>query len=78
MSLGLGLASISTQIWHLLLTQGLLFGLGASLLYFPILSAAPEYFTSHRGTAMGFILYVYSFLTTPHLLSALLLPFTVN
>jgi MFS family permease len=25
-------------------------------LYFPILSAAPEYFTTHRGSAMGFIL----------------------
>jgi MFS family permease len=26
------------------------------MLYFPILSAAPEYFTTHRGSAMGFIL----------------------
>ncbi|KAH8668076.1 MFS monocarboxylate transporter-like protein [Tricladium varicosporioides] len=56
MSLGFGLASLSTQIWHLLLTQGLLYGIGSSCLYFPILSAAPEYFTSHRGSAMGFIL----------------------
>ena len=56
MSAGFGLASFSTQVWHLLLTQGLLFGLGASLLYFPILSTAPEYFTTHRGSAMGFIL----------------------
>ncbi|KAF8866848.1 MFS monocarboxylate transporter-like protein [Acephala macrosclerotiorum] len=56
MSLGLGLASLSTQIWHLLLTQGLLYGIGSSMLYFPILSAAPEYFTAHRGSAMGFIL----------------------
>ena len=43
-------------MWHLLLTQGLLFGMGSSLLYFPILSAAPEYFNDHRGSAMGFIL----------------------
>jgi MFS family permease len=56
MSAGFGLASLSTQVWHLLLTQGLLFGLGSSLLYFPILSAAPEYFNTHRGSAMGFIL----------------------
>lgn len=56
MSAGFGLASLSTQVWHLLLTQGLLFGLGSSLLYFPILSAAPEYFSAHRGSAMGFIL----------------------
>ncbi|KAF1990489.1 putative MFS monocarboxylate transporter [Aulographum hederae CBS 113979] len=26
------------------------------MLYFPILSIAPEYFTAHRGAAMGFIL----------------------
>lgn len=56
MSLGFGLASLSSQVWHLLLTQGLLYGIGSSLLYFPILSSAPEYFNTHRGSAMGFIL----------------------
>ncbi|GAP83564.1 putative monocarboxylate transporter protein [Rosellinia necatrix] len=56
MSAGFGLASLSTSIWHLLLTQGLLAGLGMSLLYFPLLAPAPEYFTTHRATAMGFIL----------------------
>ncbi len=43
MSLGFGLASVSTRIWQLLLTQGLLYGVGSSMLYFPILSTAPEY-----------------------------------
>lgn len=56
MSLGLLLASFSTLIWQLLLTQGMLFGIGASCLYFPILAPAPEYFNAHRGAAMGFIL----------------------
>lgn len=56
MTLSLTLASFSTKIVHLLLTQGLLFGIGSSLLYYPLLSAAPEYFNSHRGAAMGFIL----------------------
>ncbi|TVY83645.1 Aspyridones efflux protein apdF [Lachnellula suecica] len=56
MSLGFGLASLGTQVWHLLLTQGLLYGIGSSCLYFPILSSAPEYFHAHRGMAMGFIL----------------------
>jgi MFS family permease len=56
MSLGFGLASLSTQIWQLLLTQGLLYGMGSSMIYFPILSVAPEYFDTRRGTAMGFIL----------------------
>ncbi|KAI0448190.1 major facilitator superfamily domain-containing protein [Xylaria telfairii] len=56
MSAGFGLASLGTSVWHLLLTQGLLVGLGMSLLYFPLLAPAPEYFTTHRATAMGFIL----------------------
>jgi MFS family permease len=55
-SLGFGLASIATQAWHLVLAQGLLYGLGSSLLYFPILSVVPEYFDRHRGSAMGFVL----------------------
>lgn len=56
MALGYFLASFGTRTWHLLLTQGLIEGIGSSLLYFPILSVAPEYFTTRRGAAMGFIL----------------------
>ncbi|KAH8585827.1 major facilitator superfamily domain-containing protein [Bisporella sp. PMI_857] len=56
MSVGFLLASFSSSIWQLLLTQGLLYGLGSSLLYFPLLSPAPEYFTTHRATALGAIL----------------------
>ncbi|KAK6071359.1 MFS monocarboxylate [Seiridium cupressi] len=55
-AVGFTLASFSTTLWQLLLTQGLLVGLGMSFIYFPLLSPAPEYFTSHRATAMGFIL----------------------
>jgi MFS family permease len=39
-----------------LLTQGLIYGAGTSMLYFPVLAVAPEYFDAHRGSAMGFIL----------------------
>ncbi|KAF2095281.1 major facilitator superfamily protein [Rhizodiscina lignyota] len=56
MCAGYALAGFSSSIWHLLLTQGLLSGIGSSLLYFPILSTAPEYFDTHRGAAMGIIL----------------------
>ncbi|KAH6850831.1 major facilitator superfamily domain-containing protein [Chaetomium sp. MPI-CAGE-AT-0009] len=56
MSAGFALASVSSSIWQLLLTQGFLVGIGMSLLYFPLLAPAPEYFTNHRATAMGFIL----------------------
>lgn len=54
-SAGFMLASISSSIWQLLLTQGFLVGSGMSLLYFPLLAPAPEYFTNHRATAMGFV-----------------------
>ncbi|CAK7567120.1 MAG: hypothetical protein SEPTF4163_005082 [Sporothrix epigloea] len=56
MGLGFLLASFATQVWHLLLTQGLLYGLGSSMLYFPLLGPAPEYFSRHRATALGLIL----------------------
>ncbi|KAK4157883.1 major facilitator superfamily domain-containing protein [Chaetomidium leptoderma] len=56
MSAGFTLASFSSSIWQLLLTQGFMVGLGMSFLYFPLLAPAPEYFTDHRATAMGFIL----------------------
>ncbi|KAK4186976.1 major facilitator superfamily domain-containing protein [Podospora australis] len=56
MSLGFTLASFSRSVWQLLLTQGFLVGMGMSLLYFPLIAPAPEYFTNHRATAMGFML----------------------
>ena len=55
-STGFLLASWSTHTWHLLLTQGLLYGIGSSMLYFPLISIAPEYFDRRRGAAMGVIL----------------------
>ena len=56
MSTGFLLAGWSTHTWHLLLTQGLLYGVGSSMLYFPLISVAPEYFDRRRGAAMGVIL----------------------
>ncbi|TFY70900.1 hypothetical protein EVG20_g2105 [Dentipellis fragilis] len=56
MSLGIVLASFATKLWHLFLTQSLLYGIGSSLFYFPILSLAPPFFDRHRGFAMGVIL----------------------
>ncbi|KAK7043104.1 hypothetical protein VNI00_008458 [Paramarasmius palmivorus] len=56
MSLGLVLASFSTRLWHLFLTQAIIYGLGASMYYFPILAITPMYFDRHRGFAMGIVL----------------------
>ncbi|KAI8882247.1 MFS general substrate transporter [Backusella circina FSU 941] len=53
MSLGLILAGFSTEVWHVYLTQGMLFGLGCSLVYMSIVAVIPQWFTTRRGTAMG-------------------------
>ncbi|KAL9618535.1 MAG: hypothetical protein Q9160_006791 [Pyrenula sp. 1 TL-2023] len=56
LGMGYTLAGSARSVWQLLLTQGVLYGMGSSMLYFPVLSVAPEYFTNHRGSAMGIIL----------------------
>ncbi|KAI1623738.1 MFS transporter, MCP family, solute carrier family 16, member 10 [Exophiala viscosa] len=53
---GYVLASFCHRVWQLLLTQGLIYGIGTSLVYFPVMAVAPEYFDAHRGSAMGLIL----------------------
>jgi MFS family permease len=35
------------------MTQAILFGLGSSILYYPITSLTPLFFDQHRGLAMG-------------------------
>ncbi|KAI9329949.1 major facilitator superfamily domain-containing protein [Pilaira anomala] len=52
-TLGMELAGFSTQIWHLYLTQGVLFGSGASFLYVTAMSIAPLWFNKRRGLALG-------------------------
>ncbi|KAI8355610.1 major facilitator superfamily domain-containing protein [Choanephora cucurbitarum] len=52
-TLGLELASLGTEIWHFYLTQGVMFGAGASLLYVTAMSTAPLWFNKRRGFALG-------------------------
>ncbi|CAO3606886.1 unnamed protein product [Cunninghamella echinulata] len=42
--LGLMMAGFTTEIWHLYLCQGVVFGSGASLLYCTVLTAVPQWF----------------------------------
>lgn len=53
MSLGIILAGFSTEVWHLYLTQGVLFGIGSSLVYMSVVAVIPQWFTTRRGAAMG-------------------------
>jgi MFS family permease len=63
-------ASFASQIWHLFLTQGLLFGMGMGMLFIPVASVVPQWFTSKRSLASGVSLsgaglggFVYSLVT---------------
>ncbi|TFL01978.1 major facilitator superfamily domain-containing protein [Pterulicium gracile] len=56
MSVGLMLVSICTKVWQLFLTEALLYGLGSSFYYFPIIAITPLYFDRHRALAMGIVL----------------------
>lgn len=51
--LGIFLMSISTQFWSLMLTQGVLTGIGAGIFFTPSLALVATYFTNRRGLAVG-------------------------
>ncbi|KAG0365535.1 major facilitator superfamily domain-containing protein [Gamsiella multidivaricata] len=53
MAVALLLASFATQVWQLYLSQGVLFGIGASLVYYPAIGAPSHWFDAKRGLALG-------------------------
>ncbi|KAG0230561.1 hypothetical protein BGW42_000865 [Actinomortierella wolfii] len=46
-------ASFATQIWHLYLTQGVMYGIGAAMANPCVLSAPSQWFVKRRGMASG-------------------------
>ncbi|KAI7904339.1 major facilitator superfamily domain-containing protein [Cokeromyces recurvatus] len=54
-TIALEMASFTHKIWHLYLSQGILFGLGASCLYVTIMAVTPQWFTKNRGIALGIV-----------------------
>ncbi|CAO3628435.1 unnamed protein product [Cunninghamella blakesleeana] len=55
MSISLVGASFATHVWHLILCQGFLLGLGGSFLYNGFISFVPMYWYKYRGLATGII-----------------------
>jgi len=51
--LSIMVTSFCTQFWQYLLFQGVLFGLGVGLLFYPSLSAISTHFHKYRATALG-------------------------
>ncbi|KAJ2996267.1 hypothetical protein HDV02_006664 [Globomyces sp. JEL0801] len=47
------LASYSTEYWQLLLTQGILFGMGCAISYFPGMTIISHWFNKRKGVAIG-------------------------
>ena len=46
-------ASLANKIWHLFLTQGILFGIGMGFLFVPSVAIIPQWFTTKRSLANG-------------------------
>lgn len=53
MSLSFMMLSLTNDIWQVYLTQGVLYGCGAGLIFFASTVVLPEYFYKRRGLAMG-------------------------
>jgi len=53
MTLSLELASVATAYWQLLLSQGIMFGIGASLAYIPAIGLPAQWFVKRRALVTG-------------------------
>lgn len=51
--LALGMSSFADTVWQLIVTQGVLYGIGGSLLYNPMLFYLDEWFIRRKGLAFG-------------------------
>lgn len=50
---GYVLASFATEVWHLVLSQGVVVGIGSSLAFVPAVSIVSQWFDRRRGFATG-------------------------
>lgn len=53
MCLGLALSSFSTNVTHLIITQGIFYGIGGSIAYSPCIVYLDEWFVKRKGLAYG-------------------------
>ncbi|KAF7726988.1 hypothetical protein EC973_008183 [Apophysomyces ossiformis] len=51
--LGLILASFATELWHIYLTQGILFGIGGTFVFAPSVALPAQWFVKNRALATG-------------------------
>lgn len=53
MCISLVVSSFGTQYWHFLVSQGVLFGIGCAMSYFPALTIISHWFDKKKGLAIG-------------------------
>jgi hypothetical protein len=51
--IGIISSSFATRVWQLLLTQGIVYAIGACMLYYPVLIFIDEWFVRKKGLAFG-------------------------
>ena len=66
-AIALVLSSFSTRVWHLILTQGVLYAIGGNLLYTPTVLFLDEWFIRRKGFAYGYVFAecIFPFLVRP-------------
>ncbi|CAG7561204.1 unnamed protein product [Fusarium equiseti] len=53
--LGIFTMSLSTSYWHLMITQGIVTGIGGGIIFAPSLALVATYFEKRRGIAIGLV-----------------------
>ena len=56
MSLALALSSFSTNVTHLIITQGIIFAFGGCITYTPCIVYMEDWFVKRKGLAYGIML----------------------
>jgi hypothetical protein len=49
------LSSLATEVWHLVLTQGVLYAIGGCLMYYPVFLYIDEWYVSRKAFAYGIL-----------------------
>ncbi|KAG5772528.1 hypothetical protein H9Q72_001346 [Fusarium xylarioides] len=53
--IGIFMMSLSTSYWHLMITQGVVTGIGGGIIFAPSLALVATYFEKRRGIAIGLV-----------------------
>lgn len=53
MCLALGLSSLSGTVTHLIISQGIFYGIGGAMCYSPVITFMDEWFVKRKGLAYG-------------------------